>query len=129
MTIQIWDETLPGKRPQAAAIDVDPGPQPPGSFFASVYGEKWSANNGSLPDTFQGLVQLEEAEQILNGFRLQVKRPLDWEALVRQACSSFERNGFLILVDENQVTELDAPIHLRADSQVQFVKLVPLVGG
>lgn len=41
----------------------------------------------------------------------------------------FERNGFLVLVDGRQVSELDERIELRADSEVEFVKLVPLVGG
>ena len=129
MTIQIWDETLPGKRSQAAAIDVNPGPITVRELLRTRLRREVERYNESLPDTFQGLIQPEESEQILNGFRMKVKRPLDWEAQFRQACSSFEKNGFLILVDENQVTELDAPIDLRTDSQVQFVKLVPLVGG
>ena len=129
MTIQIWDETLPGKRLQAAAIDVDAGPTTVREILRTRVRREVERYNESLPDTFQGLIQPEESEQILNGFRVKVRRPLDWEAQFRQACSSFERNGFLILVDEHQVTELDAPVDLRTDSQVQFVKLVPLVGG
>jgi hypothetical protein len=85
--------------------------------------------NQHLPEVFPGLVQPEESEQILNGFRLRVQRPLDWEVQFERACSSFERNGFLVLVDGSQVSELDERIDLRADSEVQFVKLVPLVGG
>ena len=129
MTIQIWDETLPGKRSQAAAIEVDPGPITVRELLRTRLRREVEHYNESLPDTFQGLIQPEESEQILNGFRMKVKRPLDWETQFRQACSSFEKNGFLILVDEHQVTELDAPVDLRTDSQMQFVKLVPLVGG
>ncbi len=86
-------------------------------------------HNQSLPEVFRGLVQPEESEQILNGFRMRTKRPLDWKVQFERACSSFERNGFLLLVDGRQVSELDARIDLRPDSEVQFVKLVPLVGG
>jgi len=85
--------------------------------------------NQSLPEVFRGLVQPEESEQILNGFRLKTKRPLDSDAQIQRACSSFERNGFLLLVDGQQISELDAEIDLHSDSEVQFVKLVPLVGG
>jgi hypothetical protein len=85
--------------------------------------------NQSLPEVFCGLVQPEESEQILNGFRLKTKRPLDGEVQFQRACASFERNGFLLLVDGQQVAELDQHIDLKADSEVQFVKLVPLVGG
>jgi hypothetical protein len=86
-------------------------------------------HNQNLPDVFRGLVQPEESEQILNGFRMKVQRPLDWKVQFERACSSFDRNGFLVLVDGRQVSELDESITLRADSEVQFVKLVPLVGG
>ena len=68
--------------------------------------------NQSLPEVFRGLVQPEESEQILNGFRLKTKRPLDWEVQIQRACSSFERNGFLLLVDGQQVADLDAEIDL-----------------
>jgi hypothetical protein len=85
--------------------------------------------NQSLPEVFYGLVQPEESEQILNGFRLKTKRPLDGDVQFQHACASFERNGFLLLVDGQQVGELDDPIDLKADSEVRFVKLVPLVGG
>jgi hypothetical protein len=47
-------------------------------------------------------VQPEESEQILNGFRVKTKRPLDWEVQCRRAYSSFEKNGFLVLVDGNK---------------------------
>ncbi len=85
--------------------------------------------NQSLPEVFRGLVQPEQSEQILNGFRLKTKRPLDSDVQIQRACSSFERNGFLLLVDGQQVAELDAEIDLHAESEVQFVKLVPLIGG
>jgi hypothetical protein len=71
----------------------------------------------------------EESEQILNGFRMRTQRPLDWEVQFQKACASFERNGFLMLVDGLQVSELDVEIDLHSDSEVQFIKLVPLVGG
>ena len=53
-------------------------------------------------------MQPEESEQILNGYRMKTKRPLDWEVQCRRAYSSFEKNGFLVLVDGKQVTELDS---------------------
>ncbi len=85
--------------------------------------------NQALPETFQGLVQPEESEQILNGFRMKTRRPLDWEVQCRRAWSSFEKNGFLVLVDGQQMTELDIPLDLHDDSEIDFIKLVPLVGG
>jgi len=129
MTIQIWDELVPGKRSQAAVIHPDAEPRTIRGVIHERIRQEVETYNRSLPETFQGLVQPEESEQILNGFRMKVRRPLDSEAQYRQACSSFEKNGFLILVDDEQITDLDAPVPLREDTRVQFVKLVPLIGG
>ena len=129
MTIQICDETVPGKRSNATVIHLDAQLLTLRELIRTRVRQEVEIYNQNLPETFQGLVQPEQSEQILNGFRLKVRRPLDWEAQFRQACSSFERNGFLILVDDEQVTDLDAKIQLHEDTQVNFVKLVPLVGG
>jgi hypothetical protein len=87
------------------------------------------AGPATLRDLIRGRLQQEESEQILNGFRMKTKRPLDWEVQCRRAYSSFEKNGFLVLVDGKQVTKLDSRIDLHEDSEIDFIKLVPLVGG
>jgi hypothetical protein len=78
---------------------------------------------------FNGLVQPKDAERVLGGFRIREKRRLDWEAQYRKAQEAFERNGFLLLVDDRQLDDLDQEIELRHDATVTFLKLVPLVGG
>jgi hypothetical protein len=88
-----------------------------------------SEYNASMPGHFKGLVQPTEAERTLNGYKLRERRKIDWEAQYERAVEAFQRNGFLILVDARQVTELDEEIILRSDSSVSFLKLVPLVGG
>jgi hypothetical protein len=42
---------------------------------------------------------------------------------------AFYTNGFILLVDDRQVDELDDEIVIRPDTTVTFLKLVPLVGG
>ncbi|MFF7203362.1 MULTISPECIES: hypothetical protein [unclassified Streptomyces] len=54
---------------------------------------------------------------------------MDPEAQCALALAAFERNGFLILVGDRQVEDLDEEIELRLDTEVTFLKLVPLVGG
>lgn len=78
---------------------------------------------------FQGLVQPTGAEQVLNGFRLPRHRLLDWKEQFEHAIQAFERNGFLVLVDDRQIESLEESIVVRETSQISFVKLVPLVGG
>jgi hypothetical protein len=86
-----------------------------------------ATHNQHLPEVFTGLVQPEESEQILNGFRLTHKRPLDAERQFTQACDAFTRNGFLVLAGDRQITDLDAP--LNPGEPIQFLKLTPLIGG
>ena len=78
---------------------------------------------------FRGLVQPTDAEQTLNGYTLRVPRRISWESQLDRAIKAFAANGFLLLVDDRQVTDLDEVVHLRHDSTVTFLKLVQLVGG
>jgi hypothetical protein len=79
---------------------------------------------------FHGLVQPTETERTLNGFRLRAPgQVIDPERQFLSAVEAFGRNGFLVLVGDRQVEELDAELDLRTDTEVCFLKLVPLVGG
>jgi len=130
VTIHIWDEVIPGgQRVAANAVTVLQAETTARELIRSRVQQEVERHNRCFPEVFRGLVQPEESEQILNGFRMKTQRTLDWKVQFERACSSFERNGFLVLVDGRQVSELDERIELRADSEVEFVKLVPLVGG
>lgn len=85
--------------------------------------------NRRQPETFHALVQPTDAEQTLNGYRLRTPRQIDWQKQFENACTSFTRNGFFILIDDRQAESLDEQITLRPDTNVAFVKLTPLVGG
>ncbi|MHB8880968.1 MAG: hypothetical protein ACYC69_05580 [Thermodesulfovibrionales bacterium] len=85
--------------------------------------------NFRKPDYFTGLVQPSDAEVALNGHKCRAKRTVDWQKQYERALDAFGENGFIILVDEQQVERLDQVIQLRAGTQVSFLKLVPLVGG
>lgn len=85
--------------------------------------------NVSQSEYFKGLVQPTDTEQTLNGFRMRSRRQIDWEKQFENAITAFERNGFLILVDDEQITELEEEIMITPETLVSFLKLVPLVGG
>jgi len=129
ITISVWDEVIPGKRVAAESVTVAQAFTTARELIRSRVQQEVERHNQCLPEVFRGLVQPEESEQILNGFRLRTPRPLDWDVQFRKACSSFERNGFLLLVDGRQITDLDEQIALQPDTEIEFVKLVPLVGG
>ncbi len=81
------------------------------------------------PEYFRGLVQPTDAERTLNGFKVRPGRRLDPEKQFEGAVESFYRNGFLVLVNDRQVDELEEEIEVRPETTVTFLKLVPLVGG
>jgi hypothetical protein len=85
--------------------------------------------NTRQPEYFRSLVQPTDAEQTLNGYKLRNPRQIDWEKQFEQAIAAFQRNGFIILVDDEQVTELEQEIVIQPETAVTFLKLVPLVGG
>ncbi len=85
--------------------------------------------NARQVGVFRGLVQPTDAERTLNGYQLKAPRRLDWEAQYEKAIEAFARRGYIVLVNDKQVADLDTPIELRAGAEVTFLKLVPLVGG
>ena len=95
---------------------------------ARVYHEV-SEYNARQSDYFRGLVQPEGSERTSGGFRMRKQRKIDWEEQYKKALKGFQGNGFLILVDDRQLEDLDEEIELRYDAKVSFLRLVPLVGG
>ena len=81
------------------------------------------------PEYFRGLVQPTDTERTLNGFKVRPGRIIDPEKQFERAIESFYRNGFLVLVNDRQVDELEEEIGIQPDTTVTFLKLVPLVGG
>jgi len=95
---------------------------------ARVY---WEVHEYNLdqPEYFQGLVQPSDAERSLNGFKMRRRRRIDPEKQFELAKRAFYSNGFILLVDDRQVEELEEEIDIRPETTVTFLKLLPLVGG
>nr|WP_062333549.1 hypothetical protein [Herbidospora sakaeratensis] len=91
--------------------------------------EEVARHNAAPSHHYRGLVRPIDAEADLNGYRLRTARRLDWEKQADAAEAAFLRNGFLLLVGDRQILDLDVEIDLLTDPVVSFVKLVPLVGG
>jgi hypothetical protein len=81
------------------------------------------------PEYFRGLVQPTDAERSLNGSKIRKGRRIDPEKQFELAIKAFYSNGFILLVNDRQVDELEGEIEIRPDTTVTFLKLVPLVGG
>ena len=88
-----------------------------------------AAFNSAEEKLYTGLVQPEESERQLNGYKLKKRRPLDVEKQIRVALEAFASNGVLLLFDDRQVEDLDEEVTVTSKSSATFLRLVPLVGG
>jgi len=89
------------------------------------------ANARARAPRYSGLVEIPEAEQILNGSKDSdsKRKPIDWQPHFKKAIEAFEQKQFLILVNEKQAETLDQQFQVQADTVVSFVRLTPLAGG
>jgi hypothetical protein len=88
-----------------------------------------AAFNANRPDVYHGLVAPAECERVLNGYRVKRLRELDASEEVDRAFHAFEAKGFAVFVNGRQVETLDEEIDLEAAKAVEFVRLLPLMGG
>jgi hypothetical protein len=98
-----------------------------------VYQEVQDFNRQQDQQVFCGLVQPTDTERVLNGtrpeYRLRKHRVIEWKAQFEKALDAFQRNGFLVLIDERQAERLDQEFVIGHGTQVSFVRLTLLVGG
>jgi len=121
LTIQVWEEAIHGERTPTEPLTVAHSRTTARELIRTRLLQQADRPVPSL------LVPPEDLEKLLNGVR--EPRTVDREGEFLRACASFRKNGFLLFVDGVQITELDSPFDLQPASEVQFLKLVPLVGG
>ena len=85
--------------------------------------------NSRQPAVFRMLVQPNDAERTLNGFKFHKPRPVNPITQYEKAIEAFEGNGFIVLVDDYQIESLETEIVFQPETSITFLKLVPLVGG
>jgi hypothetical protein len=78
---------------------------------------------------FRGFVEPAGAAGAPDGSKAPPGRRIDWEEQYRRACEAFEQNGFFLLVGDRQADSLEERFEVGVETDVQFVKLMPLVGG
>ena len=130
ITVTAVDETSSGERIHELTLDFLTEQVTARELIRSRVYQEVTEHNARLTRPFHGLVTPTVAERALNEERRpQSQRRIDWEAQYRKALQAFARNGFLLLVNDRQLTDLDEEVELRHDTTVTFLKLVPLVGG
>jgi hypothetical protein len=128
-TITIHDETSSGQKTHSFTLECLTERMTVRELIrARIYQEVQDYNTRE-PEYFRGLVELTQAERTLNGYRLRERRKFDWQEQFQRATEAFERNGFFVLVGDKQAERLDDDFEVKVDTEVSFVKLLPLVGG
>jgi hypothetical protein len=127
--VTIYDETVPGTKTKRFTLENLTERMTVREIIrARIYQEVQDFNQ-KLPELFNGLVQPTDAERTLNGFKFSKPRPLNWERQYHTAVEQFGRNGFIVLIGDRQAESLDEHFTVAADTEVSFLKLMPLVGG
>ncbi len=127
--VQLFDQTLTGAQSAVWELTWNDSSISARDLIASRVEEEVARHNARLSDTFFGLVQPDESERLLNGFRLKTPRRIDPKVQIERALKAFESNGFFLLVNDRQIESLDELISIELETRVAFVKLVALQGG
>jgi hypothetical protein len=125
----LFDESTSGETREALSLSLLSDRITVRELIRARVHEEVREYNLRQTECFHGLVQPEETERVLNGYRLKQPRKIDWEAQYARAVEAFARNGFLILVDDHQPESLDEEIEIRVGTRISFLRLVALVGG
>jgi hypothetical protein len=127
--VTVVDETTSGAKAEQWMLDVVEERLPLREVIRRRVFQEVAEFNAKSGVVFRGLVRPTDAEAELNGFRLREYRPIDPEKQTASALEAFGRNGFVVLVGDRQVEELDDVVELPLGVEVTFLKLVALVGG
>lgn len=129
MNILISDELLNGTVTNQFEIELESANLTVSELITKRVSLEVEQYNKRLPEYFNGLVEPSEAERTLNGYKLKEKKVIDTEKQVYIALDAFQKNGFFILADNEQLEKLDQTVTLKSTSKISFVKLTALVGG
>lgn len=129
VTVTFVDETTAGERGTAWHLEIFEERLTLREIIRRRVFQEVAEHNAAGAEVFRGLIQPGDTERALNGPQPKTHRRVDAEKQFARAVEAFSRNGFVVLVDERQVEELDTELQLGRDTEVTFLKLVPLVGG
>lgn len=130
INLSICDGTLTGRVLQQFFLPIPSEQVTVRALIMERVRHEVAQHNQQRPLQRYTLITPTATEATLNGYADQKPRPpIDAEAACVRALTAFERNRFVLLVDDRQVTELDQVVTVSEYSVIQFVKLVPLVGG
>lgn len=82
--------------------------------------------NSHQPVCYRGLIPPDEAEYVLNGYKLRRNHKLDPEQYFFRAMDSFMKKGFWIMVNDQRLEDPEYSIRLNDETRVSFIRLIPV---
>jgi hypothetical protein len=128
-TVKVQDTTFAGKILHEIALSFDSEIVTVREIITARIHQEVAQYNSKLDGRFSGLVAPTDAESTLNGYVMKSRQKIDPEKQVYVALDAFQRNGYFVLIDNEQSESLDQQVLLTQDTVVSFIKLTPLVGG
>src|SRR5690349_20331372 len=95
VAVQVRDETTSGEATDALTLHFLDERVTVRELIRSRVYQEVTEYNARAAGHFRGLVQPTDAERVLNGYRLQQGRRIDWEAQYEKALKAFAGNGFM----------------------------------
>ncbi len=129
LSVTIRDESVPRSEVVDALLQLSSGELRARDLITERVRTEWDRKLRNLQGhATRTLVEPMKKETALNG-EPKKPGPADVDKQIDVALDAFESNGFILLVDDQQIETLDTPLSLTPDSVVTFLRLTPLVGG
>lgn len=125
-TLTVKDETAAGKILQKLFLDFETQYVTVRELIEARIREEIKRFENDRSNLQNGLVIPGDLENRLNNKK---RKPIDVEKQVFVALDAFLKNGFFILIDDEQTETLEQQFLVDEATQVTFIKLTPLVGG
>jgi hypothetical protein len=122
VTLTIYDETLTGEKTPRLTLNFVKSRILMRDLIRERVYQEVDRYNCLQPDYFRGLVQPQDSEQMLNGYKLPKQRLIDREQQYERALQVFKRSGFMVLVNDCEVDNLDTDIELSNAPTVSFLQ-------
>src|SRR5713226_2921468 len=120
--LKVRDETTAGEKTGEFVMDLVTERITVRELIRSRVYQEVQDYNVKQGQVFHGLVQPEEAEKTLNGWKLKKPRLLDWKKQFDRAVEGFEGNQILILVNDQQAESLDEDFVIEPRTTVTFLR-------
>jgi hypothetical protein len=122
ITLTIYDETLTGEKTACQTLDFAVQRITVRDLIRDRIHQEVQTYNQTQPEYFRGLVQPNDAEVVLNRYKLPQQRSIDWEEQYEKALQVFEHGGFMVLVNDCQVEALETELTLTDNTTISFLR-------